>query len=336
MVTHLFECRKPGYVGWRWSVTVARAPAPEGRHRRRDRADPGRRGDRGARVGALPRADQARRPLARRPAPGRRRRPAAGPDVLLRRRPARRRREDPDPRPSPRISASAGSAPSRPRDTSWRRSGGTTATPAPTRRSRSRLPSPARPAASCSASPARWPRPSASAPTATPTTTAAWSPSATAAGRTPRSGWPSGTSRMPLPDPVVDDLDDDARASSEPERRVATRSRSPVSSRSVLGVLAAAAVLQARAGPGRSRRRRSTASRRARRPPVGVERQHRDEADDPERDADLHRADAVHVEGLHVGDDVGAVADLVRHRLVVAQLHVLTVGRSTGGSGARR
>jgi hypothetical protein len=25
VVTHLFECRKPGYAGWRWSVTVARA-----------------------------------------------------------------------------------------------------------------------------------------------------------------------------------------------------------------------------------------------------------------------------------------------------------------------
>jgi hypothetical protein len=25
VVTHLFECRTPGYVGWRWSVTVARA-----------------------------------------------------------------------------------------------------------------------------------------------------------------------------------------------------------------------------------------------------------------------------------------------------------------------
>jgi hypothetical protein len=25
VATHLFECRKPGYVGWRWSVTVARA-----------------------------------------------------------------------------------------------------------------------------------------------------------------------------------------------------------------------------------------------------------------------------------------------------------------------
>src|SRR3954452_10632201 len=25
VVTHLFDCRKPGYVGWRWSVTVVRA-----------------------------------------------------------------------------------------------------------------------------------------------------------------------------------------------------------------------------------------------------------------------------------------------------------------------
>ena len=26
LVTHLFACERPGYVGWRWSVTVARAP----------------------------------------------------------------------------------------------------------------------------------------------------------------------------------------------------------------------------------------------------------------------------------------------------------------------
>ena len=25
VATHLFECLRPGYVGWRWSVTVARA-----------------------------------------------------------------------------------------------------------------------------------------------------------------------------------------------------------------------------------------------------------------------------------------------------------------------
>jgi hypothetical protein len=26
VVTHFFECRRPGYQGWRWAVTVARAP----------------------------------------------------------------------------------------------------------------------------------------------------------------------------------------------------------------------------------------------------------------------------------------------------------------------
>ncbi len=26
VVTHLFACNRPGYIGWRWSVTVARAP----------------------------------------------------------------------------------------------------------------------------------------------------------------------------------------------------------------------------------------------------------------------------------------------------------------------
>ena len=26
VVTHLFDCRRPGYVGWRWAVTVVRAP----------------------------------------------------------------------------------------------------------------------------------------------------------------------------------------------------------------------------------------------------------------------------------------------------------------------
>jgi hypothetical protein len=26
LVTHLFACERPGYIGWRWSVTIARAP----------------------------------------------------------------------------------------------------------------------------------------------------------------------------------------------------------------------------------------------------------------------------------------------------------------------
>ena len=68
VVTHLFACTRPGYVGWRWSVTVARAPAPEAGHRRRGRAGPRRGGHRRPRLGALPRAAPARRPLARRPA----------------------------------------------------------------------------------------------------------------------------------------------------------------------------------------------------------------------------------------------------------------------------
>jgi hypothetical protein len=25
VITHLFECKRPGYVGWRWAVTLARA-----------------------------------------------------------------------------------------------------------------------------------------------------------------------------------------------------------------------------------------------------------------------------------------------------------------------
>ena len=71
VVTHLFACTRSGYVGWRWSVTVARATRQQGGHGRRGRADPRRRGDRRPGLGALPRADPARRPVARRPAAGR-------------------------------------------------------------------------------------------------------------------------------------------------------------------------------------------------------------------------------------------------------------------------
>ena len=209
VVTHLFACERAGYVGWRWSVTVARAPRQKHGHGRRDRADPRRRGDRRPGVGALPRADPARRPVPGRPAAGRRRRPAAGPDVLLRRRPARRRRQGADPhgrqgpRPRPGPHAVAGGPRARrpalvrrrrrPRRRRW---------PSPPR-------TPARPAASCSASPARSRSCSASAPTATPTTTAGSSPSTTAAARTPRSGSPRSTSRCRSPLPVVDTLTPD-------------------------------------------------------------------------------------------------------------------------------
>ena len=177
VATHLFECRKPGYVGWRWSVTVARASRQKTVTVDEIVLIPGPEAIVAPEWVPYRERHQARRPVARRPAARGRRRPAAGPDVLLRRRPARPRRAGPRSAPSPRISASAGSGPSRPRATSWPPSAGTTATPAPTRRSRSPRPSPARPAASWSGWPARWPSPSASAPTATPTTTAASSPS---------------------------------------------------------------------------------------------------------------------------------------------------------------
>ena len=146
--------------------------AAASRHRRRDRAGPRRRGDRGARVGALPRAAPARRHVARRPAAGRRRRPAAGPDVLLRRRPARQPTTRPRSGRSPRTSASAGSARCHPRVATSRPSAGPTATAARTRRWPRARPTAATRAASWSGSPARWPTRSASAPTATPTTTA--------------------------------------------------------------------------------------------------------------------------------------------------------------------
>ena len=146
--------------------------APASRDRRRDRAGPRRRGDRGAGVGALPRTAPARRHVARRPAPGRRRRPAAGPDLLLRRRPARQRRQGagpagrpgPRPRPGPHP-VTRGSRPRGPALGGRRRRAGLTRWP------RAR-PTAATRAASWSGSPARWPTRSASAPTATPTTTA--------------------------------------------------------------------------------------------------------------------------------------------------------------------
>ncbi len=154
------------------------------------------------------RADPARRPVARRPAARRGRRPAAGPDVLLRRRPARRRRQGPGPQRSPqelglgrvRTLSLEG------RDLAAQRwydgDGG------PDSPLAQAAPDPARPAASCSGSPARSRRCSASAPTATPTTTAGSSPSTTAAARTPRSSWPRSTSRSRCRTTCFDTVDD--------------------------------------------------------------------------------------------------------------------------------
>ena len=53
-----------------------------------------------------------------------------------------------------------------------------------------------------------------------------------------------------------------------------------------------------------------------------VEGEQQDEPERPQRRADLHRPDTVEVERLHVGDEIGAVADLVHHRLVVIGKHL--------------
>ena len=135
LATHLFACTRRGYAGWRWSVTVARAPRQKTGHRRRGRAAPRRRGDRRPAVGALPRAHPARRPLARRPAA---RRPTTT-RGWSRRTPSATTRSTPTRRPrsaaSPRSSASAGSAPCRSRAASSPPSAGTTAPAAPSPRS---------------------------------------------------------------------------------------------------------------------------------------------------------------------------------------------------------
>src|SRR6188768_2642355 len=53
-----------------------------------------------------------------------------------------------------------------------------------------------------------------------------------------------------------------------------------------------------------------------------VEGEKQDERERPQRRTDLHRPDTVEVERLHVGDEIGAVADLVHHRLVVLGKHL--------------
>ena len=102
-------------------------------------------------------------------------------------------------------------------------------------RAAGRAPRPTRatPAASCCGSRGRSPTRSASAPTATPTTTAGWCPSTTAAGRTRRSGSPSGTSRSRSRSPSSTPSDARqhrallslAQAGSQPRRSAASCSR---------------------------------------------------------------------------------------------------------------
>ena len=194
-------------------------------------------------VGALSRADQARRPVAGRPAAGRRRRPAAGPDVLLRRRPARRRRQGADPHrrqgPRPRSRPHALARGPRVRGPAVvrrrRRSRGAAGAVGPG--------AAARPAASWSASPARWPR----------SFGVCANGDANDDGRVVSFDHGCGAHSevrlakqhepQPLPDPVVRRRSPTTSRPSEPERRVSNIS-SGLSQRRP-GALASAAVLEA-------------------------------------------------------------------------------------------
>ena len=266
-----------------------------------------------------------------------RRRPAAGADVLLRRRPARRRRQGPGPRgghgarPRPRPHALArGPRAGRPAVVRRRRR-------PRGRRSRSRRPSRAR---RCGflirVCRARSPRRSGSAPTATPTTTAGscrfdhgcGAHSEVAAGA-------SGTSRCRCPTRSSTRSTTSSTSSdgvSRPGQVSQPTQPTRLSRAERRGALAAAAVLQPEQPEPEAGQRRSTAIQPC---PASLRVGRRTgsrarNADQPERDADLDRADAVDVEGLDVGDEVGAVADLADRRLVVAQLHGTTLVRRTG------
>ena len=145
--THLFECRTPGYFGWRWSVTVARAsrqksvtvdeivliPGPEASSRRS--GCPTASGSSPATcrpATCFPWPTTTRAWSRRTPSATTRSTPTRSPD------PHRRQGSRPG-----RVRTLSPEGPSSPR------SGGTTATPAPRRPSRSPRRSRARPVASC-------------------------------------------------------------------------------------------------------------------------------------------------------------------------------------------
>ena len=277
---------------------------------------PGDGRDRRAAVGALQRAGPARRPLARRPAPGRGGRPAPGPDVLRRRRPAHRRRPGPDPPGRPASSAWAGSARCRSRAATRPPSGGTTATAVRTRRWPSPPRPPAPPAASCCAWPGRSRRCSGCAPTATPTTTAGWSRSTTAAVPTPRSRCSqaapaAGAARARLRHPSTTSSTSERTLSGGQcrgrGRRRAARRRRQYSSPNRPSAEPGQAGPQPPAAPGVVE--------------PSVERQQRHERDEPECRPHGDGPDAVDVERLDVGDDVGPLADLVMPRSAVLRVH---------------
>ena len=294
VVTHLFDCARPGYVGWRWSVTVARAsrqkavtvdeivliPGDEAIVAPtwvpyRERIQPG---DLSPGRPAAGRPTTTRASCRRTPSATTRSTPTSGPRSG----------------PSPRTSASGGSGPCRPRVATRPPSGGTTATAGPGSPLAQAAPERARPAGSWSGSPARWRRRSASAPTATPTTTAGSCRSTTAAARTPR------CALAKRHEPAAD-------ARPRLRRRSTRRARAPTSLRSGTGPSAAGRrPLRLGAAPVRARLRRRQYSRPSSpRPQPGeagpeppavpgvlepaVERQQADEADHPEGDPDLRR-----------------------------------------------
>ena len=251
LVTHHFACTRRGYAGWRWSVTVARAPrqktvtvdevvlipgdeaivAPQWVPYR-ERIQPGdlSPGD------LLPVEPTTTRGWCRRT-----------PSATTRSTPTRRPR-------SAHVAHELGLG----RVRTLSLEGRDARRPALVRRRRrprlparpGRRPTTAAAAASWSASPARWPTPSASAPTATPTTTAGWSPSTTAAAPTPRSGWPRSTSPSRCPSPCT-----------TPSTTTRSRASEPRSARSRLDVVAT---------PPNGRDTRSSRVSRPRRPSVPV------------------------------------------------------------------
>ena len=160
---------------------------------------------------------------------------------------------------------------------------------------------------------------SVSAPTATPTTTAGWSALDHGCGAHSEVRLAKKHEPQPMPDPVFDTLNLD---------EVETSSRPRAASAAATFGVALGAKLAPPAAVLQPEQPEPEAGQAGPQPPgaavvlePAVERQQGDEADQPGERADLDGAHAVHVERLDVGDDEGAVADLVLLRLVVAEVH---------------
>ena len=132
--------------------------------------------------------------------------------------------------------------------------------------------------------------------------------STTAAARTPRCSWPRSTMPLPLPGPRLRHARRSTRSRPSDEPAAGPQlGRLPARR----GPCAGGGSTPGRTARARSRPGRSTATSAAGVLEPAVERQQREEGEQPQADADLDGADAVDVERLDVGHDVGAVADLV-------------------------